>query len=102
MQWGGAPPIPELEDREFGSLVAQMDRSLAEALAAAGPDARRGVALWAGRTGGGRGGTDRLPWVEAGIEALEAGRPLPPAFADWDMIVERLRADLGDISDSDI
>lgn len=99
LEWGGGPPIPELVGRAHGNFVAQLDRSLAEALISASPAARRRVALWAVRTECAKAGTDRLDWVEAGIAALEAGRLLPPEFANWDLIRERLRADLGDISD---
>jgi hypothetical protein len=80
--WRGRRPTGPLGDVPAARPVADLDRSLAEAIAAAPPDRQRALARWTARRTLAEAGLASLDWVAAGLDALDAGRPLPPPFDD--------------------
>ncbi|WP_133411978.1 hypothetical protein [Vallicoccus soli] len=83
LQWGEVPPSDAL--RRAGDQAAALgrwDRRLAEDLAAAPAAVQRAVALEVSRGACARAGLDGAPEVVAALDALRAGRPVPPPFDD--------------------
>lgn len=75
--WGGPRPADPLGSLPAAAPVAKVDLALAEELARLEPGARRSVACWAARTAVGEAGLDRVGWIAAAVDALDAGLPLP-------------------------
>lgn len=86
MRWGGTvPDDPRL--LAVGGYAHQLygrDRALVEALVDAAPAHQRAVALWAARRVC-TTATDRVDWSVA-LDAVAAGRPVPPPFDDYDAV----------------
>ncbi|MEU6487750.1 hypothetical protein [Streptomyces sp. NPDC046887] len=93
-QWGGRLPSSALRAVE-GSVrsLIDFDAALVHALADAGPDDQREVALLAARRACAVARIDGLGWVAAALTALAEGRPLPPPFDDRQAMGEALDAD---------
>ena len=78
--WGGPKPDPPLGDITAAAAVAQIDRPIAEELAALPVGRYREVARWAARAALAEAGIDGVEWVVAGRDALDAGHGLPAPF----------------------
>lgn len=90
-RWGGRAPTPQL--LAMGSQaaqVAEVDRDLADALAAMPGERQRSVAVWAARRACEHAGIAHLDWVRAGLAATERGAPLPAPWQDWSSAWDRL------------
>jgi hypothetical protein len=59
------------------AALAQFDPALVDALAAASPDALRGIARWAARRACEEAQLTRAGWVTAALDAMDRGEPLP-------------------------
>lgn len=93
--WGGPRPPEPLGAILAAAPVAKLELALAGELARLGPDACRGVTRWAARVALAEAGLDTLPWIAEALEALDAGRPLPPPFDDTRRASERMWRDVG-------
>jgi hypothetical protein len=80
--WRGRRPAGPLGNVPAARPVADLDRSLAEAIAATPPDLQRALARWTARRTLVEAGMASLDWVAAALDALDADRPLPPPFDD--------------------
>jgi len=92
--WGGRLPSERLRHLSGnGRALAMLDRDLAEAVAAAGPETQRSIARWTARRAYTVAGLTGLDWAAPALNALDGGRDLPPPFDDHDQVWERLFTD---------
>ena len=89
--WGETPlPSQALLDVFEAPWLVELDRDLAEDLAAAEPGVQRAVAYWAAQWACARTGVDRVDWIAAALGTLREDRPLPALFHDPDALYARL------------
>ena len=92
--WGGRPPSDGLRHLSGNAqAMAVLDRDLAEAIVAAGPETQRSIARWTTRAAYTVAGLADLDWAASALDALDGGRDLPPPFDDHDQVWERLFTD---------
>jgi hypothetical protein len=92
--WGGRPPGEALRRAGgIGRTVAELDRDLAEAIAAADPATQRSIARWTARRAYAAAGLEDVDWASAALTALDEGRELPPPFDDRRRLWETVFAD---------
>ncbi|MFI8515239.1 hypothetical protein ACIGHB_29345 [Streptomyces sp. NPDC085460] len=95
-RWGGRLPSDRLR-RARGSNVLgllEFDTELVHALGPLAPEVQRAVALVAARRACEVSGLADMWWITPALSALEAERPLPSPFDDWDLMFRTLRANL--------
>ena len=92
--WGETPPPSEaLLDVFEAPWLVELDRDLAEDLAAAEPGVQRAVAYWAAQWACAWIGVDRVDWIAAALNTLRADLLLPASFHDSDALYARLDDD---------
>ncbi|MFE2042388.1 hypothetical protein ACFXAZ_15960 [Streptomyces sp. NPDC059477] len=92
--WGGQLPSRAL--RSVGGnarSLLRFDPALVHALAAAGPEIQRAVALLAARRACEAAGLTKLDWIAAALTALSGNRPLPSPFDDTAHMWQALDSD---------
>ena len=93
-EWGGRPPSEALRGvHGNGRAMARLDRDLAEAVAAAGAETQRTIARWTARRAYAVAGLTGVGWAASALDALDAGRTLPPPFHDQRQVWDTLFAD---------
>ncbi|WP_244211159.1 hypothetical protein [Amycolatopsis kentuckyensis] len=94
-EWGGVLPDSLVLGLPPGSLreFAKLDRELAGAAVAAGPEVCRALARRVARLAFELAGLDDVGWIADGLRALDVGSPLPPPFDDWAAAWDRLLSD---------
>ncbi len=91
--WRGVRPDGPIADIPEAAQLAQLDRPLLDALAAAAADRHRQVARFAARRALTEAGLADIDWIAAALAALDAGEPLPPPFDDHALTWQALWAD---------
>ena len=91
-EWGGVLPDERLRRIRGNALsLAEFDRPLLDALAAAEPPAQREIARWAARRGFAEAGLVEVDWIAPALAAADRGDPLPSPFDDqrraWDLLL---------------
>ncbi|ABS03842.1 hypothetical protein [Kineococcus radiotolerans] len=89
-------PSQRLLDVFDAPWLVELDRDLAEDLAAAEPGVQRAVAYWAAQWACTRTGVDRVDWIAAVLHSLREDRSLPALFHDPDALYARLDDSLPD------
>lgn len=91
-QWGGRLPSERLLNLQASSYtLVQLDRELIDEIEAATPEKQRRLANWAARRAYSAAGIDN--WAADALDALDAGRPLPPPFDDENALFDLLYQD---------
>ncbi|GAA4326259.1 hypothetical protein GCM10023086_53720 [Streptomyces venetus] len=76
--WGGRSPSPSLRRVGGDALeLVQLDRDLADAVDAAGPEAQRSMARWAARQAVVKAGLIGVDRIATALESVERGEALP-------------------------
>lgn len=91
-QWGGRLPSQRLRDLGGDALnVAQLDRSLVDALGETDPVTQRRVACWVTRRAFAEAQLAEIDWIAAALDAMDRNEPLPRPFDGddnraWDLL----------------
>ncbi|MFC7531888.1 hypothetical protein [Actinoplanes sp. GCM10030250] len=94
--WGGTPPSERVRTLiGRAKALAKLDRPLLDRLAELPPARQREVARRAARRAMEVAGLDRIDWIAEALTAADAGEPLPPGFADFHTVFNRLLSDPG-------
>ncbi|MGP8304402.1 hypothetical protein ACTPOK_42225 [Streptomyces inhibens] len=94
LEWQGRRPSDRLRQVSGNvSGMVRLDRLLVDEVDGAGPETQREIARWAARRAYTLAGLADVDWIAPALDALDAGRPLPPPFDDWDDVWERLFSD---------
>lgn len=91
--WGGPRPADPLGSVHVAAPVAKLDLALAEELVRLRPGADRAMARWAARAALAEAGLDRIDWIVAAADALDAEAALPPPFDQPHEVTRRLFTD---------
>lgn len=92
-RWHGPRPDGPVADVPEGPRLAELDRPLLDALAAAPDLLLRTVAHRAARRALTEAGMADIDWIAAGLAAVERGDPLPAPFGDDTRVWQALEAD---------
>ncbi|MFD6860464.1 transposase [Rhodococcus sp. NPDC060086] len=82
IRWGGRPPSEKLRSNYYAMGLAGLDRPLADAITRARTPKLRRIATWAARRAYTTIGIAEIPWISAGLTALDRGDPLPHPFGE--------------------
>ncbi|MFI9047366.1 hypothetical protein [Streptomyces sp. NPDC053427] len=89
--WQGRLPSDRLRRIDGNARgMLQLDRLLVDEVDGAGPDTQRAIARWSARRAYTVAGLADIDWIAPALDALDAGRPLPPPFDEWDDVWRRL------------
>ncbi|WP_420879164.1 transposase [Rhodococcus sp. (in: high G+C Gram-positive bacteria)] len=93
IRWGGRPPSEKLSRCPQAVDLAGADRALADAITRAREPKLRLITVWAVRRALTIAGIADRDWIAPALDALEAGRPVPPPFGSSGQWWETLRDD---------
>jgi hypothetical protein len=92
--WGGKLPSDRIRATGGNArAMAKLDVGLADAIAAASPDAQRAIARWAARRAYEVAGIADLEWVAPALRSLDQEQELPSPFDDQRQVWPKLSAD---------
>ena len=92
--WGGTLPSPAMKGvRGEARDLALAEQELTRALAAVSLGRQRRIAGWVARRAYQEIGIAELDWVAPALDAVEAGKPLPPPFHSVGLAWERLQSE---------